>query len=315
MLILTMPACGTVLRKSLVCSIRGSTRSSAYFNSPMHFALASTLMKGFPTTRKSFRLPPLFPAINRLPGRFRLLAADTRSRQLHRFQYFDIARAAAEVPGEGFLDFVSRRVGSVFEKRFRSEKDSRRAISTLSSAEFGKGLLQRMKFGSHCHALNRGDLMAFHSNSESQARKYWTAIHQYGAAPAFTQLAAVLRAGQTQILAKHFQERLVRRKRDFHLFPIDSQHQVRLLERVLCPLPNLFHYVASCGHHMAARLKRSSVKAKGGKEPQEAEKAQERESFLRLLCFLSAGPKPLLKSYFSTGFLSCAAFFAAGYVA
>src|SRR5215471_14874726 len=107
MLISTMLACGTVLRKSLVCSIRGRARSSAYFNSPMHFALASTLMKGFPTTRKSFRLPPLFPAINRLPGRFRLLAADTRSRQLNRFEYFDVTCAAAEVPGEGFLDYIS----------------------------------------------------------------------------------------------------------------------------------------------------------------------------------------------------------------
>src|SRR5215469_1990125 len=107
MLILTMLACGTVLRKSFVCSIRGSTRSSAYCNSPMHFALASTLMSGFPTTRKPFRLPSLLPAINRLLGRFRLFPPDTRSRQLHRFQYFDVTGAAADVPGEGFLDFIS----------------------------------------------------------------------------------------------------------------------------------------------------------------------------------------------------------------
>src|SRR5438876_5087807 len=47
-----MRACGTVLRKSFVCSMRGRKRSSAYFSSPMHFALASTLTNGFPTTRK-----------------------------------------------------------------------------------------------------------------------------------------------------------------------------------------------------------------------------------------------------------------------
>src|SRR5215475_8159271 len=34
------------------------------------------------------------------------------------------------------------------------------------------------------------------------------------------------------------------------------------------------------------------LKLKGGKDPQEAQKAQERESFLRLLWFLSVGPKP-----------------------
>src|SRR5215831_16106694 len=110
MSIWTIRACGTVLRKSLVCSIRGSTRSSAYFNSPMHFALASTLINGFPMTRKRFRLPSLLPAINRLLGRLGLLAlfsVDARRRQLYRFQYFDIAGATADITSEGFLYFIS----------------------------------------------------------------------------------------------------------------------------------------------------------------------------------------------------------------
>src|SRR5215468_3943862 len=164
-------------------------------------------------------------------------------------------------------------MGTVFEKRFRSEKDSRRAISALRSAEFGKGLLQRMKFGSHCHALNRGDLMAVHGNSESQTRKYRTAIHQYGAAPAFTQFTAVLRAGQTQILTKHFQERLVRRERDFHFFPIDSQRQVSLLELGLCPNPNLFHELPLADTIWHPDSAGQVVKGK------EAQEAQESASF------------------------------------
>src|SRR5262245_53024181 len=101
-----MRACGTELRKSLVCSIRGSTRSSAYFSSPMHFALASTLMRGFPMTFNR-RVPPLFPAIQRLPGGLRLLTANTSGRQFHRFEYFDVARAAADVPRESLFDFVA----------------------------------------------------------------------------------------------------------------------------------------------------------------------------------------------------------------
>src|SRR5262249_21775628 len=77
-----------------------------------------------------------------------------------------------------------------------------------------------------------------------------------------------LRAGQTQILAKHFQERLVRRKRDFHLFPIDSQHQVRLLELVLCPVPNLFHELPLADTIWHPDSAGQVVK---GKEPQEAQ--------------------------------------------
>src|SRR5215813_10669340 len=166
--ILMMRACGTVLRRSLVWSIRGSTRSSAYFSSPMHFALASTLIKGFPTTRKPFLWPPLFPAIKSLLRGFGLLASHPRSRELHSFQYFDIAGTAAKVSGKSFLDFITRRPGSVLQKRFRRQQNSGSAISTLSGAEFGERLLQRMQPGSYRHTLNRRDLMPFHRNSESE---------------------------------------------------------------------------------------------------------------------------------------------------
>src|SRR5438093_4519492 len=101
---LTMRACGTVLRKSFVCSMRGRNKSSAYFSSPIHFALASSLTNGFPTTR-SPRLPPLFPAINRLLGGIGLDACHTRGGQFHRFQYFDVSGAAADVSRKCFFDF------------------------------------------------------------------------------------------------------------------------------------------------------------------------------------------------------------------
>src|SRR5881409_511169 len=143
-----MRACGTVLRKSFVCSIRGRKRSSANFSSPMHFALASTLTNGFPTTRK-LRLPPLFPAINSLLGGFGFFTGHPRGGQFHGFQDFDVSRTAAKVSRKCFLDFVSRRAGVVLEESFRGQENSRGAISALSSAEFSKRLLQRMKLGSY----------------------------------------------------------------------------------------------------------------------------------------------------------------------
>src|SRR5207237_4660916 len=206
-----MRACGTELRRSLVCSIRGSTMSSAYFSSPMHFALASTLMRGFPMTFNR-RLPPLFPAIQRLLGGLRLLTADTRGRQFHRFEYFDIARAAADVPGQGLLDFIARGPGTVFEQSFRSEENSRRAISTLSSAEFGKRLLQWMKFGSR-HSLYRRDFMPLHRDSQSKTRKYGTAIDEHSTASAFAQFTSMLRAGQSEVFTQDLEKRLVRGER------------------------------------------------------------------------------------------------------
>src|SRR2546425_2867039 len=110
-----MRACGTVLRKSFVCSMRGRKRSSANFSSPMHFALASTLTNGFPTTRK-LRLPPLFPAINRLLGGFGFFTRHPRGRQFPGFPDLDVSPAAAKVSRQCFLDFVSLRPGDVLEE-------------------------------------------------------------------------------------------------------------------------------------------------------------------------------------------------------
>jgi hypothetical protein len=62
--------------------------------------------QGFSDDSQIFPLAPLFPAINRLLCGFRFLAGHTSSRQFYGFQYFDIARAAAEVSGKSFLDFI-----------------------------------------------------------------------------------------------------------------------------------------------------------------------------------------------------------------
>src|SRR5207249_11924660 len=97
-----MRACGTVLRKSFVCSIRGRKRSSAYFSSPMHFALASTLTNGFPTTRK-LRLPPFFPPINHLLGGFLFFTRHPDPRQVLGLQHLEVARASAIVSLQPFL--------------------------------------------------------------------------------------------------------------------------------------------------------------------------------------------------------------------
>src|SRR5579864_1149339 len=100
---LTMRAWGTVLRKSLVCSIRGSMISSAYFVAPVHLEVASTLRKGFPTTRRPVPRAPLLPPIDALLRGFGRLASHPGGRQFHRLVYLDIAGAAANISGKSRL--------------------------------------------------------------------------------------------------------------------------------------------------------------------------------------------------------------------
>src|SRR5688572_33267926 len=56
---LLINACGRCERSILQNSMRGRTMSSANFVCPVHFARASTLRKGLPTTLSGF--PLLFP--------------------------------------------------------------------------------------------------------------------------------------------------------------------------------------------------------------------------------------------------------------
>src|SRR5258705_12320721 len=92
--------------------MRGNARSSANFVAPVTFDAASTLRSAFPMTRWVEDLS----AIQRLDRRISLLSTHARGRQLYRFIDLDVARAAAEVAGERFLDFVTRRLGIGLEE-------------------------------------------------------------------------------------------------------------------------------------------------------------------------------------------------------
>src|ERR1044072_3912607 len=95
---------------------------------PVHLARASTLRKGLPTTFFGFPLLPLFITINYLSGRLRRFAAHARCSQFDRFVNFYIARAAAQIPRQRFLDFFARRLRILLKQFFRSQKKTRRAI-------------------------------------------------------------------------------------------------------------------------------------------------------------------------------------------
>src|SRR5579862_385614 len=144
--------------------------SSAYFVCPVHFAVASTLRKGLPTTRRPARLLPLLPAINTLLRSFRLLAGHPGGSQLHRLVDLDVAGAAANVSRQSRLDSIARRPRNLLQQGFRCEEHSRRAISALRGSQIGERCLQWMELVPLRHAFNRVDLMPFHSDSKGQTR-------------------------------------------------------------------------------------------------------------------------------------------------
>src|SRR5579863_4876394 len=215
--------------------------SSAYFVSPVHFAVASTLRKGLPTTRKPFRLLPLLPAINTLLRSFRLLAGHPGSSQLHRLVDLYVTGAAANVSRQSRLDLIARRPRNLLQQGFSRQEHSRRAISALRGSQIGERCLQRMKLVPFSHALDRVDLMPFHSDSQGQTRQHRAAVHEHCAASTLAQLAAVLGARESQVLAKHFQERLVRSKGYFDRLAVHAQVYVRFLRFSLALLPDRFH--------------------------------------------------------------------------
>ena len=65
-----------------------------------------------------------------------------------------------------------------------------------------------------CHSLDGFHAVPRAREAEHQTGKHGLAVHEHGAGAALAQLAAMLRAGETQVLAQHFEQGLVGREGD-----------------------------------------------------------------------------------------------------
>src|SRR5215213_2862211 len=166
---LLMRACGSVERRSLQKSIRGSATSSANFVCPVHLARASTLRNGLPMTFKGPPLPFLFVPINRLFNRLGLFSAHPCGGQRDGLVDFQIPGAAAEVAREGFFNLLAGRVGFGLEQFFSDEEEAGRAVAALGRAQVREGLLQRVKSRAVGHAFDGLDLAPRGVQAEHQA--------------------------------------------------------------------------------------------------------------------------------------------------
>src|SRR5205823_4140759 len=114
------------------------------------------------------------------------------------------------------------------EKRVGGEQEGGCTVSALRGAELGKGVLQRMQRPTPCHPLDGFDVPPGAREAEHQTGKHGLPVHQHGAGAALAQLAAVFRAGETQVFAQHFQQRLVGREGDFDGLAVQLEGQLDL---------------------------------------------------------------------------------------
>ena len=76
------------------------------------------------------------------------------------------------------------------------------------------------------HPLDGLDAAAFGVEAEHETGQHRAAVDEHGARAALAQLAAVLGAGQVEVFAQHFEQRLVRREGDFGLLAVEGELDV-----------------------------------------------------------------------------------------
>ena len=168
--------------------------------------------------------------LRRRGGRF---AAHPGGGELDRFEDLDVAGAAAEIAGERFLDLLAARLRVVLQERPGGQEKSGRAISALRGAQVREGLLEWMEPARVRHPLDGLDFSPFAFEPEVEAGEDRLAVHQHRAGPALAELAAMLGSRQPQVLAKHLEQRLVRRERGFCSFSVQQERDPGETGRIL----------------------------------------------------------------------------------
>src|SRR6266513_637630 len=196
-------ACAWGERSNFMCSMRGRTMSSAKRVWPVTLARPSTLRRALPMT---FMFEPARGFLDR-------------------FETLLIPGAAAKVACNGFLDSFPVGISFAVEERFRGHQDPRGAVAALRGAEVGESSLQGMQLRAAAEPFDRLHRAAFALGGEHQAGKLRRAVDQHRAGAALAQLAAVLGAGEAEVLAQHFEKRLVPGAGQLDGLAVDGQAQ------------------------------------------------------------------------------------------
>src|SRR5262245_21121632 len=139
-----------------------------------------------------------------------------------------VAGAAAEVAGDRLADSFAGRIGLALEQGFRGHQDARGAVAALRRSEVGKSGLQRMQLGAAGKAFHGLDAAPLALHRQHEAGELRLAVEQYGAGAALAELAAVLGAGEGEVLAQDLEQRLVRGEGRLHRLAVDAQIQLHV---------------------------------------------------------------------------------------
>ena len=146
-----------------------------------------------------------------------------------------IGRAAAQVAAHVFADFGVALGVAFLDAGDRRHDLAGRAVAALEGVVIDEGLLHRMQRAVRLgEAFDGGDLLALDARGERQARQHAAAVDQHRAGAALAMVAALLGAGQADVLAQRVEQRGPHVERQLMALAVDAH---RDLEGVRRPRP------------------------------------------------------------------------------
>jgi hypothetical protein len=143
------------------------------------------------------------------------------------FEQVGITAAAAEIAVERRDDLLTRWILFFAEERDGGHDHAGDAIAALHALVLDEGFLDRVKLGVGlivgAEAFNGLDFFTRRGGDRSKATLDWPAIDQDGAGAAGTFAATVFGAGESQVLAKHIEQRPVRLGRNLAGLAIEGE--------------------------------------------------------------------------------------------
>src|SRR5215207_8040895 len=199
-----MRAWGTGLRRTAACSIRGRTMSSTKRPAPRRKRSSSL-------RRSECPMPPIPGGVAWVVGcsvvvivaLLALGGGGRRSgmyrRPAHRLHDVHVARAAAQVPGDGPADLVLAGVGVAVKQRPADQHHRRRAEPALQAVALLEALLDGVELAVARQALDGGDRPAVGLHREQRAGLHRRAVEHHRAHPAARGVAPDMGAGEAQV--------------------------------------------------------------------------------------------------------------------
>jgi hypothetical protein len=133
-----------------------------------------------------------------------------------------IARAPAQVPGDGFSDFSLTCSWIAIQEALGREDHAGSAIPALDRSFFHKGCLEGMEPLRGLDPFDCRHLFPIRLNSEHEAGVDRLSVQEHGAGAAISNKTSGLGAGEVKLFADHLKKRLVRLDCEYEGFVVDG---------------------------------------------------------------------------------------------